>query len=329
MTRRVAIVGAGFAGMAFARALSPAWKAKLFDKGGSPGGRVATRRVSLPAIGAGAGTTLHFNHGAQFVRGQDPVLRAWLLHQEARGLAGRDHGARSPGRTGESFTGLPGMSALSRAFGEGLDVATRARVTRLAREDGAWRLTIDGPGGQDEVEADAVVVAAPAPQAEELVRSVCPKAAGHAASARMSGCWSAMFAAAQASLPQLSPGRVADDPVIAWIAPARAVSQAETSPSGLIVQARRTWSTDHLEEEPDMVLGQMRERLFRIFGADFEILHETAHRWRYAFVVRPAPGPCYWDPAIQLGMCGDWLAGPRIESAVLSGRALSAKLNNM
>ena len=34
-----------------------------------------------------------------------------------------------------------------------------------------------------------------------------------------------------------------------------------------------------------------------------------------------------WDGGTRLGVCGDWLVGPRIESAWASGRALAAAIS--
>ena len=67
----------------------------------------------------------------------------------------------------------------------------------------------------------------------------------------------------------------------------------------------------------------------------------TAHRWRYARAGAPhreqpdqdsadsEPGlhrEAVWLPAVRVGMCGDWLAGGRVEDAWLSGRALAAQV---
>jgi predicted NAD/FAD-dependent oxidoreductase len=47
-----------------------------------------------------------------------------------------------------------------------------------------------------------------------------------------------------------------------------------------------------------------------------------AHRWRYALSPGTGDG-ALWNPDIGLGVCGDWLLGPRVECAWLSGRMLA------
>ena len=56
-----------------------------------------------------------------------------------------------------------------------------------------------------------------------------------------------------------------------------------------------------------------------------ETLVVQAHRWRYA-LSGAAARTMLWDEGSRLGVSGDWLIGPRIESAWASGRALAAAM---
>lgn len=53
------------------------------------------------------------------------------------------------------------------------------------------------------------------------------------------------------------------------------------------------------------------------------LLPMTAMR---AFTMAPSSDHCIWIPAVQVGLCGDWLYGGREGDASLSGRALAARL---
>ena len=47
------------------------------------------------------------------------------------------------------------------------------------------------------------------------------------------------------------------------------------------------------------------------------------HRWRYARVTKALGQDCLYLNDRQVGVCGDWLRGPRVEEAWLSGLALA------
>jgi len=55
------------------------------------------------------------------------------------------------------------------------------------------------------------------------------------------------------------------------------------------------------------------------------VAHLTAHRWRFA-MSRGTDNGALWNEHIRLGVCGDWLLGPRVELAWLSGRMLGARV---
>ncbi|MDP3634933.1 FAD-dependent oxidoreductase [Phenylobacterium sp.] len=83
MTRRVAVIGAGLAGLACATALRRAGHAvTVLDKGRGPGGRMSARRVETP-LGQ-----VTFDHGAQYFTARDPgfqaQVRAWAWPGSAR-----------------------------------------------------------------------------------------------------------------------------------------------------------------------------------------------------------------------------------------------------
>ncbi|NBU16056.1 MAG: FAD-dependent oxidoreductase [Actinobacteria bacterium] len=126
---RVIVVGAGLAGLMAARELTEAsHDVSVLDKGRSPGGRLATRRM------AGA----RLDHGAQFFTVRSDGFRAhvdrWLadgvVHEWCRGFGEQDGHPR--------YVGTGGMNALAKHLATGLDVRCHrlrphARPARRAR----------------------------------------------------------------------------------------------------------------------------------------------------------------------------------------------------
>jgi hypothetical protein len=128
MTERIAVVGAGLAGLVAASRLTAAGCAvTVFEKSRGLGGRLATRRSEHGS----------FDHGAPVVH-----CEAWQVAPlEARAACIR---------WGEAgHVGLPGMSGLVRPLAEGLDIRTGTEVTGLAAARTACGSGSPRGGGHD------------------------------------------------------------------------------------------------------------------------------------------------------------------------------------
>ncbi len=293
---RVGIIGAGLAGLTAARMLHETGQAvRLFDKGRTVGGRLATKRLEVQ------GQTLHLDHGAQYLRPHDPGFAALLLA----------HGA-APWPDAERFVPVPAFSALPRAMAEGLDCNTGCTNEGMAREADGWWLD-EGP--QRHGPFDAVVLTAPAPQSAVLLRGHAPELAAMLDGVAYAPCWT-WLAAFDAALPLPDVLRPEAGP-IGWAArnnarPGRAPMEA------WVVQATGAWSRAHLEQTPQDVAALLCAAL----GAPAP-LAQAAHRWRYALAERPLGRDCVWDAGRGIGLAGDFCLGARAEAAFLSGRALA------
>ncbi len=140
---RIAIVGAGLAGLVAAQRLAVAGlSVQVFDKGRGVGGRLNTRRE----VGR------QFDHGAQYFTVESPELRAAVDDWTGKGVAaewiGRIAASDVPGQFTPSapkprYVGVPTMSAIAKHLAAGLNVSSGVRIAALDRHAGLWRLTDD------------------------------------------------------------------------------------------------------------------------------------------------------------------------------------------
>ena len=304
---RIAIVGAGMAGMSCGQRLSRlGHEVRLFDKGRGPGGRMATRRME------DGGTTLHFDHGAQYFTARDPRFVEQVAHWEASGVAARWAAAGD-----DAWVGTPAMNAPLKAMAGELGVQFGTRIEQLVRDGEGWQ--IDGEGAPD-ARFDAVLVAVPAEQAGPLLQPHAPAMARLADQTASDPCWTLMagfeapLALVQDTLRQRGP--------IGWAARNNA-KPGRASEECWVVQASPEWSRAHLEDNAETVAAALLAELAEANGGPLpRQLGATAHRWRFARS-GTAGEEALWDAEQRIGVCGDWLIGPRVEAAYMSGLLLA------
>lgn len=303
-----AIVGAGMSGLACADALTQAGHSvRLCDKGRGPGGRMSTKRLQSP-LGEVA-----FDHGAQYFTARDPAFLRLVAKWSDLGLI-----APWPLASAEAWVGVPGMSAVVRHLAATQEVTWNSSVTALVRRKERWWLM--GKAGEAGP-FDAVIVAVPAEQAAAMLSLHDFEMARVALTARSQPCWTGMFVF-HSRLEGMPPVvRQAGD--IAWAA-RNSEKPGRSGPEAWVVQAGAAWSGERLEDPPERIAALLRIALSEGTGCAIpEPVVATAHRWRYALSAGTGDG-ALWNDGIRLGVCGDWLLGPRVECAWLSGQMLAA-----
>ena len=307
---RIAIVGAGLAGLSCGARLRDAGHAvSLFDKGRGPGGRLSHRRSQTP-IGEA-----QFDHGAQYFTARDADFRRAVDAWARDGIA-----APWPAAGDEAWVGVPGMNAPAKALAAGLDISLAARIEHLAREGDGWHLSGEGVAAGP---FDAVVVAVPAEQTGALVRPLAPGFADAADTTPAEPCWTVM-AAFPSRLPIAGDVVKRQGPIV-WAARDSA-KPGRSGPESWVVQASPDWSRAHLEDTPAAVVPKLLAALGVVAGGPLpEPAVAAAHRWRYARSGTLGRDDL-WDAAIGLGVCGDWLLGPRVECAFVSGYRLAGAM---
>lgn len=342
LARRIAIVGAGMAGIACARTLAQAGhEVRLFERNALPGGRMATADTAFGG----------FDHGTQYFTVRDARFRL-ALDQTAAGLCkpwsantvhvldpyGRVAAAALP--TGERhWVPAPGMDALARHWAAPMpqiDYATQ--VTAIARDrldPTRWQLAtqgmVDAPDAQRVFGGfDDVVLATPVAQALQLLRSsqLAEGLRQRIEPVRVGPCWTLLLAfpqAQQLGLPHLGPQWNAARSThhrIAWLAresskPGRGRIERWT------VQASTAWSAEHLQDDPARVQAKLRKAFEEVTGIRAEPAFATAHLWHHAQTLEPLGESHLWDAQLRIGLAGDWCLGHRVEDAFVSGLELA------
>ncbi|MEQ6250310.1 FAD-dependent oxidoreductase [Sulfitobacter sp. HNIBRBA3233] len=303
---RIAVVGAGMAGLTCARDLARRGaRVVVFDKGRGLGGRMATRRAE---------GGFQFDHGAQYLTARGDGFASLLARAETDGAL-----ARWPKDVDKpAYVGVPGMTGFAKYLSTGIDIHRATRIESIRRSDGRWLLEREGESDS----FDRVVLALPAPQITEMLPDLTELHAPLAA-VGMAPCLTLMVGL-DGAVGMPFGHRRAPDAAISWIA-CDSDKPARPDATCIVAQASADWSVRHLELEKDAFAQKMLPMLADAIGA--EVLRDPAyvsgHRWRYAFVSGPLGQPFVTDRSGTLFAGGDWCLGAKAEHAWESGKAMA------
>jgi renalase len=343
--RKIAVIGAGIAGLACARTLAQAGHGvTVFEKNTAAGGRTASCETPF-------GT---FDTGAQYYTVRDPRFERALA---ATGVARERWHALTVrvldeyGRVVEAalpsdepqWVGVPRMDALAAHWVQPLAAARAVefgtRVTRIERDAldrRRWQLPTSGPGDSVHVFSgfDQVLLAVPHALAAGVLRhsGLAARLAERIERVVVRPCWTLMLAFPQATQPNLTHfgpqwhAAHSSHHRVAWVAresskPGRSAVERWT------VQASPGWSQEHVDDDAARVEAKLLKAFAEVTGIRAQPAHAQVHRWAWARTEEPLGTSHLWDPQVGIGLCGDWCLGNRVEDAFVSGLELALAAN--
>ena len=324
-TNSCVILGAGISGLLAARELQAAgWQVVVLDKSREVGGRMATRRVEN-------GT---FDHGAQFFTVRDErfgsLVEGWLgegvVEEWSRGFADAKGKQNEDGHP--RYRGSEGMSSIADHLARGLDVRTGERVVRVKLRDEAWEAHTE-VGSR--ITGTALLLTAPVPESLALFRekAILPEGARRRlAEISYSPCLALMaLMDGPTGVPEPGGVQIKGEP-LNWIGDnqRKGISEAPA----LTIHAGPEWSREHFESDEAWVIASLLAFAGKQLGTDLPstVVESSLVRWRYSWVTRPYPEPCFMareDPPLLFA--GDAFGPSKVEGAALSGLAAANQLS--
>lgn len=313
---RIVVVGAGVAGLMAAQSLvKNGHDVVVVDKGRSPGGRLATRRIDDATL----------DHGAQFFTVRDSLFETHVSEWIASGVV--TEWCRGFDTTAQNTDGFPryrgvrGMTDIAKHLAQGLDVRCNTLAFSIARGTTCkWQVNIDDGSA---LNADAIIVTCPLPQTYALLvtadielpesmlrteydRTIC------------------LLAVLNQSSAVVNPGGLQNpDETFSFIAD-NAI-KGISSAVALTMHANPQFSLKHWDTSTDDVQHLLLQHAIPWIG-DATVITSQIKKWRLATPLTIWPERYWANDMIVLA--GDAFGGPKIEGAALSGLAAANYLAN-
>ncbi|MEY4938785.1 MAG: hypothetical protein RIQ93_520 [Verrucomicrobiota bacterium] len=310
MSEKIAVIGAGIAGLLLARELKARGENVIvLEKSAGPGGRLATKRVEAAV----------FDSGAQYFTAKSERFAGMVAEWAARGVV-----APWPGASAHRWIGRPSMNAVGKFLAEGLDVRRKSKVIAVHRVGGGWELTVEN---QPALRVGHLALTAPMPQSLALLEAsgveLPSPLAGELAALKYHPCLALLLTLEGPTAVPAAGVPLTEGPV-RWIADN---SKKGISPAGMTavtVHLSPAFAAEHYAKAETELAALILPGIESYLGAP--VRQVTLHRWKYSEPAGTCRHRCVWLPALGLGFAGDALGGPRVEAAALSGLALAEEM---
>ncbi len=323
---KIAIIGAGIAGLTIASKLKNFTDITIFDKSRGAGGRICTRYAE----------PYFFDHGAQFFIARtnkfknfiQPMIEAGVIQswnakfvefKKNKIISSRQWSNEYP-----HYVGSPSMSSIGKYLSQDLNLVLNTEVKPQKQGD-HWK--IHSANNQDFGTYDWVISTAPAIQSAVLFpekfeyRETLLKR-------KMMGCYSLMLGF-NSSLDNDWGAALVSGADISWVS----VNSSKPGRKGnytLLVHSTNLWAQENINQEKDAVIEHLMSEASKIIGKKvYDANHIDLHRWKYANIKKQDVESPFIDENNQIAACGDWCIKGRIESAFLSGFDLANEMRSL
>lgn len=340
---RIAIIGAGIAGLSSATKLHNAgYKVTLFEKSRGVSGRLSTR----------VNANWQCDHGAQYFTARDPIFAAevkrWvnanvaqLWQPRLQVFDGLNFVAKTEKHETNNlrYVGYPKNHMPAKWLAASLRVQTETTIIEIVKAGQQWQLYSKEHGLINE-KFDLLIFSIPAPQARVILDKIDTPLLKLCNTVAMRPCFALMLNLKH-KLDCTFDGLFINSGPLSWAArdsakPGRLEHDHECET--WVLHASSDWSLANIDAPIEDVAQNMLNAFKKIVQSDSSLKQAdqldptgyeySMHRWLYADCAKFSESIYGWDQHQHIGLCGDWLNGGKIQGAWLSGYHLAQKVQD-
>ena len=314
------VLGSGIAGSTIANLLSKKYSVHVFDKARGPGGRSSNKRFK---------NNLSFDHGVQYISPKSKLFIKYIekLHKN-KILKNWDDNhldftfEKKPFST--KYIGRKANNDLVKYNLKNIKQSFAAPIEKIHFKKYFWEITLKNKSIH---QFKSLIITCPFPQLKKLAKNYLDKNILKLKVQMQPNITVMLALKNQKNLP-ISSIKFNDD-ILAWAANENSKKRFKSNLNLWTLQATLKWSkkTINKYKTNKSIMNQLVTRFIKLTGfKKNKIIFKKIHGWKYSYNYEKTPYLSIWNKKINLGICGDWLNGPKVENAWLSANDLTKKI---
>jgi len=314
------ILGSGIAGSTIANLLSKKYSVHIFDKARGPGGRSSNKRFKK---------NLSFDHGVQYISPKskpfikyvhklykNKILKSWDDNHLDFKFEKKPFSKKYIGRKANNDLVKYNLKNIKQSF--------TSLIEKIDFKKYFWEITLKN---KSKHRFKSLIITCPFPQLKKLAKNYLDRNILKMKVQMQPNITVMLALKNQKNLP-ISSIKFNDD-ILAWAANENSKKRFKSIINLWTLQATLKWSkkTINKYKADKSIMNQLITRFIKLTGFEKnKIIFKRIHGWKYSYNYEKTPYLSIWNKKINLGVCGDWFNGPKVENAWLSANDLAKKI---
>ena len=314
------VLGSGIAGSTIANLLSKKYSVHVFDKARGPGGRSSNKRFK---------NNLSFDHGVQYISPKskpfikyihklhkNKILKSWDDNHLDFTFEKKPFSTKYIGRKANNDLVKYNLKNIKQSFA--------SPIEKIDFKKYFWEITLKN---KLKYQFKSLIITCPFPQLKKLAKNYLDKNILKL-KVQMQPNITVMLALKNKKTLPISSIKF-DDDILAWAANENSKKRFKSNINLWTLQATLRWSKKTINKYKidKSIMSQLVTRFIKLTGFEKnKIIFKKIHGWKYSYNYKKTPYLSIWNKKINLGICGDWLSGPKVENAWLSANDLARKI---
>jgi len=314
------IVGSGIAGSTIANLLNKKYSVEIFDKARGPGGRASNRRYK---------NILSFDHGLQYICPKSNNFKKFITNLKKKKVLkewfGNHLDYTFKKKNIVKYIGVKSNSYICKYLIKNIKVNYLSEVTNIMFNSNYWMVTLNN---KDTVLFKNLILTCPFPQLKKLGSKYLNRKIMNFNPLMVPNI---TVMAAYKSYKKIPVSSIKfNDEIVSWACSENSKNRFKSNQSLWTIQCTEKFSQKFinlLKENKKKYQSIILKKFQKLTGYQVKkIIFQNIHGWKYAYSKKNSKIDSLLLKKINLGVCADWLNGPKAEDSWLSANSLYKRI---